>query len=935
MSASPSSIKLLAVLGIFACAARAGDVVKCPDKADVWLSSAVAEEKDSNGGKAEKMKLKIYQEFGLLDFDVSALKGKRIEKATLHVAPAGGAVVGKDRGTDLRWFTLSTVSSPWEEGEGGTYSKDEKGHGATFNEASYKTRPWTTPGSKVFDCTLGNGKSLRCDSDGGDPKDGWFTIPVDKRLVEALVAGAGYGWLIMDGSTGVYCNCYIYTRESKKFAPYLTVTLAGDDASAPTAPTNIKLVPSVTDASPSEGAGVLSFTVPDEAFAYTIKINGQELPRWQVPFAAKAGSTQTIVLEHLAPDAEQKIEIAAIDAAGNVSAFASGSGKSSPKVAVPQLPAFDWKPAGGAGATLGKVKIWAYPEGSKLDPISGKITLEEGSESAAEKNAVWDGGSSTVRIAAARGEIAAFNLALEAGEKVEDLKVEVAGLDGVQPKLWRTWFVPVKNTWQAEYAIPMKSGEALSIPAADNKVKDQKTAVVSVDLIVAESATPGEKSGTITVSGAGGSAKLNLKVQVYDATIPKEIHFAPELNCYGGPGTAGTDFFFDSFRVAHYNRCHINRVPYSQQGNIHPDWAPQVAADGHVTDWSTFDKNIGPLLDGSAFKDNPRAGVPVPYIYLPLHEHWPLPFLKYYDPGVKTKGKDWKNLHDIKAKPIEDSLPKEYADAFVRCSTDFAKHFEEKGWTKTKAECFQNNKHQYAHDGPGGTAWMMDEPNEALDWRALNWYAALFKKGVAQAGIKNAQMVTRSDVSRPQWQGSISDGLMDVMVVNSEIFSMQNLAKDHKRRMPTQLIVYGGANSQALANLDSVATLVKSYIFEGDGFVPWQALGSEDNLDHAENLENGNALIVDARKHFGLNSVASFRVHAFRQGAQICELLRLLEQKNGWGRVHSALIVAQALPLKSEFKQAFTDDAAAVTFKGLSADAFVKLKEGILKLLAK
>jgi len=916
--------------------ARAGEVVKCVDKADVWLSSAVADEKDSNGGKADKMKLKIYQEFGLLDFDVSGLRGKRIEKAELHVAPAGGAVAGKDRGTDLRWFTLSTVSSPWVEGEGTSYTKDDKGHGATFNEASYKTRPWTTPGSKVFDCTLGNGKSLRCDSDGGDPKDGWFTIPVDKRLVEALISGTGYGWLIMDGSTGVYCNSYIHTRENKKFAPYLTVTLAGDDSSPPSAPANIKLVPSLVDASPTDGAGVLSFTVPEDTFAFTIKINGEELPRWQVPFAGKAGSTETIVLEHLPPDADLKIEVAAIDAAGNISPFASGTGKSSAKVTVPQLPVSDWKPSGGAAPMLGgKVKIWAYPEGSKLDPISGKIALEDGVDHAADKNSVWDGGTATVRIAAARGEIAAFNLALESGAPVDDLKIEVAGLDGVQPKLWRTWFVPVKKTWQAEYAIPMKTGESIAIPAADNKIADQKAAVVSIDLIVAENASAGDKSGTITISGAGGSTKINLKLQVYDVAIPKEIHFAPELNCYGGPGTAGTDFFFDSFRVAHYNRCHINRVPYSQQGNIHADWAPQVAADGHVTDWSTFDKNIGPLLDGSAFKDNPRAGVPVPYIYLPLHEHWPLNFLKYYDPGVKTSGKDWKMVHDIKAKPIEESLPKEYTDAFVRCSMDFAKHFEEKGWTKTKAECFQNNKHQYASNGPGGTAWMMDEPNEYLDWRALNFYSALFKKGVAQAGIKNAQMVTRSDVSRPQWQGNVSDGFMDVMVVGGDVFNLQAIARDDKRRMPAQLIVYGGANQQTSANLDSVATCVKGYIFECDGFVPWQALGSEDNLDHAENLDNGNALIVDARKHFGINSVASFRIHAFRQAAQICELLRLLELKNGWGRTHSAQLVTQALSLKSEFKQAFTDDAAAVTFKGLNGDSFVKLKEGILKLLAK
>ena len=78
--------------------------------------------------------------------------------------------------------------------------------------------------------------------------------------------------------------------------------------------------------------------------------------------------------------------------------------------------------------------------------------------------------------------------------------------------------------------------------------------------------------------------------------------------------------------------------------------------------------------------------------------------------------------------------------------------------------------------------------------------------------------------------------------------------------------------------------------------------------------------------------IARDRAAEFRaQGSDSTDLLRLLEQKNGWGRVHSALLVAQAISLKSEFKQAFADDAAAVTFKGLTGDSFVKLKDGILK----
>jgi hypothetical protein len=259
------------LLAVLAGPSAFGLEVQCPAKADVWISAANREESDSNGGKSPRIKMKVWQEFGLLDFDVSALKGKRIEKAELHLAPAGGAVFGGKRGTDLRWFTVSTVSSPWVEGEGTSYSKDDKGKGATFNEASYKTRPWTTPGSKCFDVILGNGKTLRCDVDAGDPKNGWFVIPLDKRVVEALAAGASYGFMVMDGSTGVDRNCYVASRESKQ-APYLTVTVADAPAKAPAAPANITLKPSLPDASVTEGAALVSLTVPESAFAYVVKV---------------------------------------------------------------------------------------------------------------------------------------------------------------------------------------------------------------------------------------------------------------------------------------------------------------------------------------------------------------------------------------------------------------------------------------------------------------------------------------------------------------------------------------------------------------------------------------------------------------------------------------------------------------------------------------
>jgi hypothetical protein len=192
---------------------HAAETLKIPVTADTWLSGS-GKEADTNSGKAKIIKQKGYQEFALLDFDVAPLKGKKIVTATLHVAPAGGMKHGgAERGTDLRWFTISTIAGEWKEGEGSVYCIDGDGMGATFNEASFETTLWAYAGSKIYDVTMGNGNSIRCDVDAGDPKDGWLAIPVDKWLVEALVAKATHGLLLMDGNVFISSNAFIHSRE--------------------------------------------------------------------------------------------------------------------------------------------------------------------------------------------------------------------------------------------------------------------------------------------------------------------------------------------------------------------------------------------------------------------------------------------------------------------------------------------------------------------------------------------------------------------------------------------------------------------------------------------------------------------------------------------------------------------------------------------------
>ncbi len=87
---------------------------------------------------------------------------------------------------------------------------------------------------------------------------------------------------------------------------------------------------------------------------------------------------------------------------------------------------------------------------------------------------------------------------------------------------------------------------------------------------------------------------------------------------------------YDYYRLAHRHRTCINRLPYNWKGS--PAFAPDIRADG-TFDWTLWDRQVGPLLDGSAFADLPRAHEPVDVFYLPFNENWPVNLYDHFTPS--------------------------------------------------------------------------------------------------------------------------------------------------------------------------------------------------------------------------------------------------------------------------------------------------------------
>ena len=921
---------------------------------DVWVSSH-PDEDDASMGKTERLKLKVHDEVALLDFDVSGLRGRRIVAAELwmHNVPDRTAEEKKrlgvppDRPDCLRKIGISTISSPWVEGDQvADYQPDPVGHGATYNQASYGERDWAYPGSKLWAVIMGNGNSLHWHAERQSQGDGWWKVSVDPRLVGAMVAGLSHGLLVAEesGTAGwVAANNYVHSRESGAYAPYLIVTSEGSSRSGPVAPAGLTVEPAPEYSTLSHGACRVGMFVPEGAFGFVVTVDGVEVDGWRVPLAAVAGEWQQFALEDLPGDKELEVEVRTVNEVGLVSPAAVEKGRSSPERPLPPpLPASPFSPAEGAPPATDHMRIWAYPEVMKVSPVTGEAMFEPATD-VRSANAIWDGARSLVRLPAAKGEIVALQLAVEAlagqapGGHLRDVRVDVSDLRGPsgvigkeQFRFFRTWYVKAADAWHEEYAIPLAG--PFDVPAPDNAVPGQTVQSVYVDIAVSAEAAPGTYRGSLSVTAsATDRASVSLELVVYPVTIPNEIHFDPELNCYGPPGgTAGTPYFYAAHRLAHYHRCAINTVHYSHSGRIIPEYVPELAGAGasvHVSDWTRFDRLFGPLFDGSAFEGNPRGRVPVRAFYLPLHENWPLPLLDYYAFRELPRNEGVIVRHQLEAPPIEQALPEVYKAGFRNVARDFAAHFADRGWADTDFQMYLNNKYQYW----GATYWTLDEPVCRDDWQVMRFFAQLYKSSVHIAGPASRlpSFVFRGDVSRPWWQYDQLDGLMDTIYYGGGIFDLPEFARRYNRRTPDPH-VYGACNEVSTSNVQSAVWCLKAYALGMNGVLPWNSIGDAESLVQPDQT----ALIVPGDHAGYAGPVASLRVLALRRGAQDVELLRLLADKEGYSREQIGALVSQRIPLGAEFRQSFVDEAAALEFGQGTAQSLVTLQEGILLLLS-
>lgn len=989
------------LLLLLAALATAAERVVCPVIADNHVYATPwdyreleATESFQNFGASPWLTIRGRESFALFEFDLSAAQGLKINRAVLRfyrsANPAPLSTVG-----------VSTISGngPWAEGEqsGGPAERGA----SNYFFARREQQPWAYRGSDLTDVTFGLGGSLYAYLDPRDMGDGWYEVELPVEMAWALATGDQFGLMLTDEKGQTRARHSIGSRQGqfpaslilegersdqtppgpvRSFKSGDPVTSSPEEARA-LGRTELRpgsVILHFGGAGDDRGSGVApryQLRYSKEPFREDNFEAATPVPRWQLnPLAPKPSPLATrnylhdevwAVVEGLAPGEIYYFAARAWDAARNAGPVSSLGRYRAYSTNYPKLPEEVSSAAPTDSATEGKPVVWAFPDLLKINPQTAELLEGSDYENPRRRNSVWDGAARLVRLTGARNEFVAFQLAIESAMPLSGIRVSVAEplfADCRLPaifassgavQLYREWFVPddkdssPTRPWYPEVLLPLDG--PLGVPARDNGVPDQKVQPVFVDVYIPHDARPGKHTGALLVSAPGLDERVRIEVEVLPLTLPDKLHFHVDLNAYGGVN-AGYNVRRSTpeyrrlvhayHRLAHLHRANLNILGYSHSGSVEPDYAPPLAGEGantRVSDWTDWDAHFGPLVDGSAFADLPRAGVPVTSLYLSFHENWPGDLRSNYKwnnyPAPKTT-EEYRHLiarHALEAGPIEEGFPEEYKDRFSAVAAEFARHFRERGWTQTRYQIYFNNKHYYKDPARGGRGvcwWLLDEPNHRDDIRALSFFGHLAKRWLRD--YPDVPVIFRTDVSYIDFLRDLLAGQIDLNVTSKRLFSKNRLLMDNRDRFGREYWNYASSNHPRESNVTLRAWCWRAWVAGADGIVPWNTVVGPQAWERAEPL----TMFYTGSKLGRMEPFASLRLKAYRRGQQDIEYLILLTKQPGWGREAVSRALAEAAQEITGAGGQREFQPAAWQFEKLSNNAFESLRLRVARALA-
>ncbi len=912
-------------LGVSETTDATGVRLKLPVRRDTVVS-AYAGERDANLGGSKRLKTKGIVELSLFDVNVEPLVGALVADPVLHLRSAAADVQKR--------VTVSTVAAEWVEGRSSGY-RSEPG-AASFNWAAQGERPWAWPGSDATAVINGLGHTLWAFADATPPDaSGWQRVAIDPRVLAARVAGLSGGFALTDDvgteyervggefRQHVFPNRFFWSREGgPDSAPYVTVAIVGTDREPPG---SVDLVAGSDRerAALRPGESVVRLRVPaDRGAAGTLGFDlrftreppfrwdeAEEVPRYLVPIAAPAGELVTVPLRDLdlPPGASIAVGARAVDAAGNRGPVSSAAfavaGELAPLELGPAVEPPRAPPAAAGGwPSLSGREVFVLDPLDKVHPLTGE-TIPPRADGYRRRNHLWDAASRTVRLAAARNEFVAFQVVVaEGGGRLgAELRFDSAAAGcGVEVELSRYVAIPSDRGPLPDPLVPLDS------ETPSNAHPDARTVSLLADLYVPHGCPPGGYRGLLELTRGSDRLELGVELEVWSFTLGDALSFIPQMNSYGMPGPP-EDLGY--YRLAHRHRTCLNLVPYNWRGEVARGYRP--GGGGGDGAWKEWDARFGPLLDGSAFADLPRSGVPLDAFYLPFNENWPAAIEEGFGGGY------W----------AERALSEGYRERFVRGVEDFAAHLMARGWNETFFEFYLNNKLYHRREGwdRSSAYWIFDEPVNTQDFWALRWYGSAFHEGVARARASvpggRAKLVFRADVSRPQWQRDLLDGILDVNVVGIGFAPYLRTVMERRDRHGEVVYNYGTTNRVESSNAQPAAWVLWAWSVGADGVLPWKTVGKENSWRKASAL----ALFYPGRAR-GEGPHPSIRLKAYRRGQQDVEYLTILAAVTGEPRWRLGERVLAEAGLSAVATQSGSQDAGRLDFEGADPVAFWRLR---------
>ncbi len=975
---------------LLVCLPCAAERIECPATADTWVSmhrwegpkSDRKEALEAHGADAALV-IQGRTAFALLQFDVSAARGLTVEKATLRIHRKPAPV-------PLHTVGLSTISGngPWSEPT------------VNYFFPGPEKQAWSYPASDLVDVTFAQGGSLYSYERARDAGGDWWEVSVPPALVHALIGGDQYGLMLTDEKGQTQTRHEISSRESgnppvlivegsrqDRTAPgavrsFRTGAVIDSSPAAARKLSRSTLRPGSVvlhfgGAGDDVGQGVATgyevrySETPIDTASFD---SASRAPRWMLdplapkpnPFATSNSLRDEVnaVVEQLKPGQVYYFAARAIDEAGNAGPVSALGSYRAYSPEFPKLPPGDeTAEAASQPPAADAFSVWAVPETLKIDPRTGELIEKDDFAGHRSRNSVWSASSATVRLTGARNEFLGFHLAVESKQPLAGIEARVSKplfaesrmpvvfKDTGAVQLYREWAVADQpkrgiREWYTDALVPLAG--PFDLPSKDNPVPDQTVQPIFVDVYIPHDAKPGVHRGELLVRASGTERRVALQVEVLPLSLPDKLNFIVDLNCYssvhsGYPVKRGTPEYRKLeqayHRMAHLHRTNLDVLGYSHVGTTVIDHAPPLSGEGaatRVSDWSDWDAHFGPVLDGSAFSDLPRASVPVPALYLPFFENWPGDLRRSYkwdNPAVPRTQEEYQqiiNRHALESGPIEQGFNQEYQDRYAAVVAEFARHFQHKGWTKTRYLVYFNNKYYYKRPLQGGRGiswWLLDEPNHRDDVLATNFLAYLTKKGLEKH--PGVPIVLRTDISRIEWMRDLLSGQVDLNCISGRFFEKNRYLQDDRYRFGREYWNYASTNHPRQTNVSMRAWCWRVWLNGGDGQLPWNAVRGSEAWDRAEPL----TVFYPGSKFGKMEPYASLRLKAYRRGQQDIEYLILLAAKHGWDRDAVTDAVAGALDLSTKVSMASEEDAGSISFGKVKDADMDRVRLRIVKAL--